>query len=135
MTNNVLPTANQPPGAPAAASAGGASSAREASLAPNKNRTTVDADDSATAEEASEAFSENVPSRDAASIVPNADYAVSPAVDNVQTSAIAASTASDGSKFRGKQSSNSHKISPWRQANNEGSPSSIKETSPDPQAV
>lgn len=135
MTNNVLHTANQLPDAPAAPSAGSASSAGEASLAPNKNRTTLDADGSATAEEAIEAFSDNVPSREAVSNAPNADYAVSSAADKVQTSAIVAPTASDGSNFRGKQSSNGHKISPWLQASNDDNPSSIKDTLPGPQTV
>lgn len=53
MTNDGLPTDNQPLGSPTDGSVGRASSAGEASLAPKRNRTIPNTDLSAAAEEAS----------------------------------------------------------------------------------
>lgn len=104
MASDGFLTVNQPPGSPAAPSAGGASPASESSLAPDRNRTPVDGDRSAAAEEVSKAFSENTPSQDAAPTTLSADSPVSAAADNVRASA--------GPNSRGKQSSNSSKKKP-----------------------
>lgn len=114
MTNNGLPSDNQPHGSPTDQSAG------EALLTPDRNQMTPDADLS---KEDSRVFSKN-------RLLEGTDNVASSAIDDVQTSTAAAPTVSAGLHFRGNRSSRSSKVPSPRQVNIDGSPSSIEQKSP-----
>ena len=121
MISDELLTANQPLGPLARPSAGGASSAGEASLAPDQNGTPINFDRSVAAEEVSNAFSKNTPSQNTAPATPNTDSVDSVALDDKRASA--------GPSFRGKIFSRGQKLPPPRQAQVPGTSNSQGETS------